>query len=89
VLSEVPGGGRTSCNGLGPQLVILELIEIGLRKAAGLDGLERHSDVVGTAVGRGGGGEETEYLRGWGSATRSQGMMRLHVRGNQTIESHR
>ena len=33
---------RTCRDGFGPQLVVLELIQISLHEATGLDGLERH-----------------------------------------------
>ena len=54
---------HTSCNGLGPQLVALELVQISLHKAAGLDTLERHEDMEGAVVRRGGGRKETQDLR--------------------------
>ena len=50
---------RTRCDGLGPQLIVFELMQISLHEATGLDGLERHQDVGGTAVGSGGRGRET------------------------------
>ena len=39
---ELPNVRRTGSDGFGPQLVILELIQISLREATSLDSLERH-----------------------------------------------
>ena len=55
----LPSVGRTGCDGLRPQLVALELVQISLHEAAGLDGLERHLRIRGTAVRRGGRRKET------------------------------
>lgn len=33
---------RTGSDGFGPQLIVLELMQIGLCEATSLDGLERH-----------------------------------------------
>ena len=62
--------GRTRCDRLGPQLIVFELMNISLHEATGLNGLERHLDVGGTAVGGGGKGkrnEDTEKLATQGS----------------------
>ena len=44
---------RTRSDGLGPQLVVLELIQISLHEATGLDGLERHYGIdIAATCGR-------------------------------------
>jgi len=53
---------RTCCDGLGPQFIVFELMQISLHEAAGLNNLERHQVIGGTAVG-GGRGRETKALR--------------------------
>ena len=56
----LPRVKRTRCDGLGPQLIVFELMHISLHEATGLNGLERHRDVGGAAAGRGRSGERNE-----------------------------
>ena len=49
----LPNVRHTGCEGLGPQLVVLELIQVSLHEATGLDGLERHEDAEMCRGGRG------------------------------------
>lgn len=60
---RLPNVERTGCDGLGPQLVVLELIQVSLHEAAGLDGLERHGGVGDAGMCCGGGGEGIEDPR--------------------------
>ena len=41
---------RTGCDGLRPQLVVPELVQVSLHEATGLDGLERHQGIGVTVI---------------------------------------
>ena len=60
---RLPNVIRTGCDGLGPQLVVLELRQVSPHEATGLEGLERHEGVGDVGMCCGGRGEGTEDPR--------------------------